>query len=817
MTNRYVCIHGHFYQPPRENAWLEAVELQDSAYPYHDWNERITSECYEANAASRILDEQERIVQIVNNYSGMSFNFGPTLLAWLEEHAAGVYDKIIQADVQSRERFSGHGSALAQAYNHMILPLANQRDKHTQVLWGIRDFEHRFARKPKGMWLPETAVDLETLDVLVMHGIAFTILSPYQARRVRPFGEKEWTDVGHGTIDPRMPYRQHLSDGRSLAIFFYDGPISRAVAFERLLKSGEVFADRLVGGFDKERETPQLVHIATDGESYGHHHRHGDMALAYALDYLEANGLARLTNYGEYLEKYPPTHEVEIFENTSWSCAHGIERWRSDCGCQSGQNPEWNQSWREPLRNALNWLRDTLAPVYEEKISRYYEDPWQIRNKYIDLILNRSAENVAESLGRRAIRQPGPVEWIMVLKLLEMQRHLMLMYTSCGWFFDELSGIETVQVIQYAGRAIQLCYEMSGNDLEPQFMEHLSRAHSNIPQMGDGRRIFERFVKPSGLDLEKVAAHYAISSLFKDYPAEAAIFCYSASRQAYDNAEAGKAKLAVGRVTIASNITRETATFHFGVLHFGDHNLTCGVGVFPDEKNYQRLQQDMFTIFERGDFPEILKAQDDYFASSQYTLKTLFRDEQRNILALILENAREDALAVHRHLYENNVPLMRFLKDSGSPPPLVLRTAGELVINEDLRQEFNRDELDYDTIQNLIGAADLAGIPLEAETLAFALRKKLEQMAHDFQGRPENIETLEKMVAAVGLVYTLPFDVNLREVQNIHYDLVDRLYPAYWEKAARGDAFADRWTEYADALNEKLLIKGCKTEDRGKS
>ena len=377
---------------------------------------------------------------------------------------AGVYEKIIQADVQSRERFSGHGSALAQAYNHMILPLANQRDKHTQIFWGIRDFEHRFGRKPEGMWLPEAAVDLATLDVLAEHGILFTILSPYQARRVRPIGEEEWTDVGHGTIDPRMPYLQRLSGGRSLAIFFYDGPISQAVAFERLLKNGEVFANRLIGGFDDEREAAQLVHIATDGESYGHHHRHGDMALAYALDYIEANGFARLTNYGEYLERHPPTHEVEIFENTSWSCAHGIERWRSDCGCHTGQNPDWNQSWREPLRNALDWLRDALAPVYEEKMKHpYLKDPWQARNDYIDIILNRSPENIEQFLARHAVQQLSPADRITVLKQLEMQRHLMLMYTSCGWFFEELSGIETVQVIQYAGRAIQLCRETSGN------------------------------------------------------------------------------------------------------------------------------------------------------------------------------------------------------------------------------------------------------------------------------------------------------------------------------------------------------------------
>ncbi len=804
--NRYICIHGHFYQPPRENAWLEAVELQDSAYPYHDWNARIANECYEANANSRILDRQGRIVQIVNNYCNISFNFGATLLAWLQQHESGVYEKIIQADGQSRERFSGHGSAIAQAYNHMILPLANQADKHTQICWGMRDFEHRFGRKPEGMWLPETAVDLATLDVLAEHGIIFTILSPYQARRVKPMGADKWSDAGNGRIDPRRPYLQRLSGGRSLAVFFYDGPISRAVAFERLLKNGEEFANRLIGGFDEKRDAAQLVHIATDGESYGHHHRHGDMALAYALDYIESNGLARLTNYGEYLERHPPTHEVEIFENTSWSCTHGIERWRSDCGCHTGRNPEWNQSWREPLRNALDWLRDALAPVYEEKMNGYLKDPWQARNDYIQLILNRSSENTEQFIAWHAVVQLSPADKITVLKLLEMQRHLMLMYTSCGWFFEELSGIETVQVIQYAARAIQLCRETTAIDLEPQFLEHLSRAHSNLADMGDGRRIFERFVKPAGLDLAKVGAHYAISSLFEDYPDEISIYCYSAARQDYHGAEVGRAKLAVGRVTITSHITRETDAFDFGVMHFGDHNLTCGMGDIADEASFRRLQSEIFTMFEKAEFPEVLRVQDEFFGSSLYSLKTLFRDEQRKILGLILGTAQDDAMSVYRHLYEDNVPLMRFLKDSGTPPPSVLMTAGELVINGDLRFEFSREELDHDAIRNLIEAADLAGISLDAKTLEFALRQKLERLAEDYGQAPDNIDLLVRMVAGMDLVYALPFDVNLRKAQNVQYDLNQRIYPLYREKAAGADASAIRWIEYADALNEKLLI-----------
>jgi alpha-amylase/alpha-mannosidase (GH57 family) len=383
---RYICIHGHFYQPPRENPWLEAIEFQDSAYPYHDWNERITAECYATNAVSRILDGDDQIADLVNNYSKISFNFGPTLLSWLEENAADVYQAILEADRESQKNFLGHGSALAQAYNHMILPLANRRDRFTQIHWGIRDFEHRFGRKPEGMWLPETAVDLETLDILAELGICFTVLAPYQASRVRRIGARNWRDISGGRIDPTMAYEQRLPSGRKIALFFYDGPISRAVAFERLLTRGEHFAQRLVGAFSEKRTWPQLLHIATDGESYGHHHRFGDMALAYALHYIESNDLAHLTNYGEYLEKCPPTHQVEIFEKTSWSCAHGVDRWWSDCGCNSGGRPGWNQAWRTPLRNSLDWLRDNLAPVYEEKARQFLKAPWEARDAYIGVI-----------------------------------------------------------------------------------------------------------------------------------------------------------------------------------------------------------------------------------------------------------------------------------------------------------------------------------------------------------------------------------------------------------------------------------------------
>ncbi len=713
---------------------------------------------------------------------------------------------MVQADKESRKRFSGHGSAIAQAYNHMILPLANRRDKKTQVLWGISDFEHRFGRFPEGMWLPEAAVDIETLEVLAECGIQFTVLSPYQASRVRSLEEKDWHDVSTGNIDPTIPYLQRLQNGQEIVVFFYDGPISRAIAFENLLKNGEGFAKRLFTGFDSSRDRHQLVHVATDGETYGHHQRYGDMALAYALDYIEKNGFARLTNYGEHLEKFPPAHEVRIQENTSWSCSHGIERWRSDCGCNSGLHPGWNQAWRAPLRNAFDAVRDELAPAYEKRAAQYLKDPWQARDAYIDIILDRSADQIERFLEAHAVRPMEEGDRVQVLKLLEMQRHAMLMYTSCGWFFDEISGIETVQTIQYAGRAIQLADRIFENGIEPQFLDQMAGAKSNISEHRDGRHIYEKFVKPAMVDTEKVAAHYAISSLFADYDDVASIYCYSALRPEYEKTEAGKARLAVGQARITSEITRESEDFIFGVLYMGDHNVSCGIRQGTDPQAYEEMKRNLTESFDRAEFPEILREIDEFF-TSKYSLISLFRDRQREIVNFILESTIDDAISVYRHLYEYNVPLMRFLKNSASPIPSALKSAGALVVNTDLRRELERDQSDYDGIYGLMREADLSGVELDADTLEYTLRSKLERIGKWFVQSPRHTDLLNELNSGIDLVYALPFDTSLRKIQNLYYDMGRKMYPEYRRRAELGDSRAGEWLELFDDLGEKLLIR----------
>jgi alpha-amylase/alpha-mannosidase (GH57 family) len=770
--NRYLCIHGHFYQPPRENPWLEAIELQDSAAPYHDWNERVTAECYAPNSAARILDADSRIAKIVNNYASMSFNFGPTLLSWLKDKAPDTYQSILDADRLSKQRFSGHGSALAQCYNHMIMPLANARDKLTQVIWGIEDFRFRFGRDPEGMWLPETAVDLETLDVLAGHGIKFTILAPSQAKSVNE------TDVTGQRIDPARAYRQKLGSGRSIDLFFYDGPVSQAVAFERLLDNGERFASRLLDALSDQREGPQLAHIATDGETYGHHHPFGDMALAYALDHVESSGLAKVTNYAEFLEQHPSEMDVEILENTAWSCVHGVERWAANCGCNSGGHPEWNQEWRAPLRAALDWLRDEIAPRYEKMAARYFKDPWAARNNYIQVILDRSQaskERFAAANFRRKTLQRS--DRVTIWKLLEMQRHAMLMYTSCGWFFDELSGIETVQVIQYAGRVAELAGELFGEAIEERFVRKLALAKSNLANHRDGARIFEEFVKPARVDLLKLGAHYAMSSLFESYADNTRIYSYSVENKDYRLKRSGKMRLAIGKARFTSEITQDSEMLMFGVLHFGDHNLHGGVGLFRSDDAYRELGKSTRDAFSRSDLAATIRCLDEGFGGQMYSLKNLFRDEQRKVLTEALESTVEHSSSIYRQMYEEQAPLLRFLSDCGMPVPNELKATAEVALNGLLRQALGAPELDLAAIHSLLEEIRIAQIPLDEVGLEITLRRNIEKGAERFLEDPKNLPRLVKFREMVAAARSLPFELILWQVQNRCYEILQRLYP----------------------------------------
>jgi alpha-amylase/alpha-mannosidase (GH57 family) len=780
FANRYVCIHGHFYQPPRENPWLEEVEVQDSAFPYHDWNRRIAAECYGPNAASRILDAGKRIVDIVENYEKISFNFGPTLLAWLERHEPAIYAAILGADRKSRDRFSGHGSALAQAYNHIILPLADARDKRTQVVWGLADFEHRFGRKPEGMWLPETAVDTGTLEILAAEGLRFTILSPFQAARTRPLGDGDWTDVSGGRIDPKRPYICRLPSGAELAVFFYDGPISRDVAFGRLLESGEGFCARIAGAFSGRGEGPELVHIATDGETYGHHHRFGDMALAYALRTIERDQRTRLTVYGEFLERNPPENEVEIVENSSWSCAHGVERWRSDCGCHTGSHPGWHQAWRAPLREAMDGLRDGLAALYEKEAPGVLADPWRARDDYIRVILDRSPQSVADFFFRSSGREPAPDERARALKLLEMQRHAQLMFTSCGWFFDDVTGIETVQVLQYAARAMQLARECGGADLEPDFLRTLEKARGNLPRFPHGAAVYEEHVKPAVVDLLRVGVHFAISSLFERHPKKVAIGAYTVAGMGSDRSSAGRQSLLVGRCLVRSEVLGEEEKVRFAVLHLGGHDLIAAARPHGGD-GFSKTRAEIKEAFARSDIPGAIQLMEKHFGPQRFSLRHLFRDVRRKVLETVLASALKDVETSMRRVHDDHYPLMQVLRDMQMPVPRTLAAAAEFALSADLRRLLAEEDPDPEKARKLASELDRWGLAMDKALLNFEAERRMNGLFEALSESPEDPVRLEAVEKAFRVVRILGLDPNLWRSQNIYFSIMRDL-----ERTGRG-------------------------------
>lgn len=778
MQKKYVCIHGHFYQPPRENPWLEEVELQSSAFPYHDWNERITRECYLANSQARILNNQGKITNLINNYSRISFNFGPTLLSWMRRCQPDAYEALIEADKLSQKNFSGHGSAIAQVYNHIIMPLANTKDKITSIYWGIKDFEFRFNRYPEGMWLAETAVDMETLEILADHNIHYTILAPHQAGAFRKLGkggkEEKWEDVTGAKIDPTRPYKVCFPNGKSIAVFFYDGPISQAVAFERLLENGEKFVNRIMQGFNSS-SADQLVHIATDGETYGHHHRHGEMALAYALQHFEDNNLAKITNYGEYLATHPPQYEVQIIEDTSWSCIHGIERWRSNCGCNSGMHPGWHQQWREPLRQAFDWLREQVDKAYEQEASHYFTDPWRTRNDFIEILVDRSRTGMQNFLTKHALNLEDTADSIKIFKLLEIQRNRLLMYTSCGWFFDEISGIGTVQCLQYAVRVIQLYKEVFNQDVEGEFLSILQKAPSNLSQMQNGKNIFLNYAKKCKVDLNKVAAHYIQSSVFSPYDKKTQIFSYDVDINEFNVAKAGKASLLTGDGTIYSQVTWERERLFFCAFHFGDHNITAGIKQYASDDGIQKISQDANDAFEKGDFMEIIQMIDRVFSPQTYSLSDLFRDQQYEFVSNILSGTMDDVEAIFLQLFNNNIQILNFLNEIDVKVPTVLNQIAEHVKEQRLLNLLQDSPVNLKQLEHVTKQISKWQVKIDADLLSSKIEEAFTKWLEEYQVNIYDISKLAFLNKFIVIIQQLPISIDFDEAQVLFIQLERRL------------------------------------------
>jgi alpha-amylase/alpha-mannosidase (GH57 family) len=794
IKDAFVAIHGHFYQPPRENPWLEIIETEESARPFHDWNKRIALECYQPNAFARILDGEGKILDIFNNYSSISFNFGPTLLLWMEKNLPSVYQKILKADRESLRRF-GHGNAIAQIYDHIIMPLANDRDKETELLWGLADFEKRFHRKPEALWLPETAVNMATLRVMVKYGMGFLILSPFQAWRVRPFGGKKWTDISEGRIDTTQPYRCFIKDpsgkkflDQFIDIFFYNGIISKEIAFGDLLKDGNAFSKRFTQFYQESQGRPQLIHIATDGETYGHHMKFGDMALAYALDKGFSSRGLEVVNYGTFLKRFPPVYEVEIDEGpkgegTSWSCAHGVGRWKEDCGCSTGGKPGWNQKWRKPLREALDLLRDELSVVFEKEGEGIFHHVWEARNGYVEIILNRSSEGIKTFFERFGLKDLDEKGRIKGLKLLEMQKHALQMYTSCGWFFADLAGLETILILQHAARAIQLAEELTNQEIEKNFLQQLTKAESNLPEMGKGNQIYQRLVKPKWLTLDRVVNHFAISSLFDGGEREKKIFPYRVEKIHYEKFGEGEDFLVLGQVRVTSDIIPEPKEFLYGLTPSEKAIFRTWISENKESLSFDTLREKGTEILGRGK-EEMAQFLSTFLGSRTFTIQDILKEEGQDIFQKLIQREFDEHCQIYADLFDRTKLTVEALSREGLEIPFEIRVAAEITLSIRLFREINelrgsfKATKERGEIDRIIEEAKEHGYHLRKEKSLFVLNEILKEKVKALQenkgsGFFHHSEQIEEVMTLLDLTKKWGFELSLEELQNLMKEIID--------------------------------------------
>jgi alpha-amylase/alpha-mannosidase (GH57 family) len=774
-------VHGHFYQPPRENPWTELVDPEPGARPFNDWNERVHAECYRPNAFARISDQYGRVERIVNNYSNLSFNFGPTLLAWLERRFPETYARVLEADRDSARRLRGHGNAIAQGFHHAILPLCNERDRRTQIRWGVADFRRRFRREPESLWLPETACDEATLDALIEEGLKYVILSPTQAGGVRPLGSQgAWQDTSDGGVDTTIPYSYSHSDGagRTLSVFFFDGRVARAVAFEGLLASSQAFVGACARA--AERGGAQLVNVATDGESYGHHFRFGDRSIAYALEEEAARRDLRVTNYGEFLEDHRPAFEVRLRPDpegrgTAWSCTHGLGRWTRDCGCHASAPEGWNQRWRAPLRRALDFLRDRTAQLFEEAGGELFRDPWVARDAYVELLIDRSASR-EEFFRRQAARTLSRDEEVCALTLLEAQRMSLAMYASCGWFFNDISGIETLQTLRHAARATEL---MSGAGLDPPlggFVERLAEAGSNLSEKGNGADIFLRAAGQSRVTPRRVAAHLAISDLIERDPRASG--CESAGyahrRSDFQKRRHGRVTLETGRLALEELSTGRRHEFALAAMHFGEIDYYCALRLFAGPEEFRESEANLWSHFRTASLPVLLRVAQEQFGPEEFGLEALLPQGQGSLSASVFGKLTERARAEYEHLYEENRRVVERLQEIGFHAPRELRLAAEVTMSRRLERELSEQRSgagDYAAALELAREAARFGYRIDRTSATRVFEETITEAARLFVARPTD-ENTRAARTLITLARELGLDANLERAQEIVYEAV---------------------------------------------
>ena len=575
------------------------------------------------------------------------------------------------------------------------------------------------------------------------------------------------------------------------------------------MSNGELFATRLIEGFkDSDVLTDALVNLATDGELYGHHHKHGDMTLAYAIYYLESKKLAKMTNYAEFLEKNQPEFEVEIQEKTSWSCSHGVERWRSDCGDNTGRSG-WKQTWRKPLREAMDWLRDELALKFEEEAAKYLNDPWSARNSYISVVLDRSMENIERFIGEQKSKELSEEEKKQVIKLLEMQRQAMLMFTSCGWFFDEISGIETVQVMKYASRAMQLAQQVLGLQLEEKFVKFLETAPSNIPEFQNGAKTYNLLVKPTKVDLEKIAAQGTILQLFSNQNPDLENpqrygCCFTITNKEREKYDAGKFRLVISHSIIQSQITLDEATYACVAIWLGDHNVSCGVKEVTDEELFKNIKNEFLASFNKGEINEIIMLMPKYFEKNTYSLKDVFRDDQVRILASIVQNGVEKATELNEIIFRDNSALLHFMDENGIVPPKSFRTAAEIIINNEIKKLLSSQENNPESLSKLIEDSKTYRIELELDQISLEASKKIVKELEDLLNFPQDIKKVEDLEKLIVTLNELPLKLELWQAQNVAFVIAEKIYNNLKEKE---DEFSQAWVLAFSKLCKSIGIR----------
>ena len=761
MSPIRLAVHAHFYQPPRENPWTEEVPREPSAAPFHDWNQRIAAESYRPNAFARVVDDRGRVVDIVNNYELLSFDVGPTLLSWLATHEPAAYARVLQGDAKG-------GGGVAQAFFHVILPLASRRDVQTHVQWGLAEFMHRFGRQAEGIWLPETAVNDDVLSVLAEEGVSFTILAPGQAAAARPLdqgGEGGWTDVSGGSVDTSQPYRWRHPDGGDLGVdlVFYDGRLSHTIAFELSGMSSQGLLDRIE---DTAAGRDGLVTLAADGETFGHHHRFGDRVMAYALAREAARRNIEVVTVAGYLRDVRPTQEVRVVES-AWSCAHGVGRWKDDCGCSTGGGRGWNQRWRAPLRAALDVVRDAVDSAFDRCAPSVLVDPGGARDAYVQVILGVSTR---EEFSARHVCG----DEVEAFTLLEAQRHQLAMYTSCGWFFNDLAGLETVQVLRYAARAMDCLAELGEAPPLERFLEVLGQASSNVPEEGDGRRIWARHVEPARVDAERVVAHLVLVELLEGRRGLRRLAAFDVEVRRHHHDERGALALCTGQVVLRHVRTGRRTEHVYAAVHLGGLEvlgITRDVDALADEDAFESVHR----AFEDGaSLTTLLRVLGAGFGTREFGLESGLPDAPEQILESAAQHLSERFATAYEQLVTDHRAVLRTLASAEYPLPSELRAPVELALARRLEAEVaaqagSIDPGDYATAVAIAHEARADKVTLDTPAARATFERLVARSVDEAIADPARVGAA---LATLDLAAELGVHPSLERAQEAVYDAI---------------------------------------------